>query len=100
MWPIDAELIQNYLNVYFKHNSDLDKGKQFEKYFTVDFINKALYRVRLEKGENTADLHKVFSKEEEADLKNKKQLTISDKNKKKFGVKDNISLELLVKNIF
>lgn len=41
----------------------------------------------------------IFTQEEEANLKNKKQLTIWDLNKKKFSVKEPVSLKLLVKNI-
>lgn len=63
LWPHDNTLIENYLSVYFKHNSDLNNIKQFEKYFTRDFLLKLIYKVRLEKGENTPDLHAVFSKD-------------------------------------
>lgn len=63
LWPHDNTLIENYLRVYFKHNSDFNNTKQFEKYFDREFLSKLIYKVRLEKGESTPDLHAVFSKD-------------------------------------
>lgn len=47
LWPNDTNLIENYLRLIFRHDSHLDKIKEFEVYFKRDFVSKLLYKVRL-----------------------------------------------------
>lgn len=98
-WLGQPKLIEEYLRLYFAEHSEVKHAEQFYGYFDPAYVNNIFYEVQLAHGKTLDNLHSIFSKEQADKLRNAKELTILETNKRSFGVDEDVVLHLRVKNI-
>lgn len=98
-WLQQPKLIEQYLRLFLTEHPDLKHAEQFYGYFDPAYVNNIFYEVQLAQGKTLGNLHSIFSKEQTDKLRNAKELTILETNKKRFAVDEDVVLQLRIKNI-
>ena len=94
-----GQLLKKYLKLIFEENPEHKQATHFYQYFEKQYVDELFYRVVLAQGKLPDNLHTLLSKNVLEELTAKKELTILDKNKKRFDTKEDVVLKLKVKNV-
>ena len=91
-----SETIDKALTFFFEGDASFE---EWVPYFNEQFVKKLCFTVKLLKGELPENFDEVLNETEIKDLTEKKNLTILDKNQKRFCSGENVELELELKNV-
>jgi hypothetical protein len=92
--------VEDYLNLLFKKTENNEENiRRLGRCMRDSYLRKLNAQVTLAKGQTLENSDKYFSLSELQALKDKKEITLSSYNKKKYRAQEAVELEVSIKNV-